>query len=314
MAKCREVRSDNVRISYSSSQTFQGCNRKFYYEKIRKVDHDPDFNPDTKALRLGKAFHEVLELCWHTKSLMKLEHFHTAFKNNGIDTPTEQGYIHAMVRKYLKLHIMSNLGIKAIEMKVGNGVDYLGFIDAVMWDANENWWIVDLKTAGRLSESLLSRLSLDPQLNTYSYFVDVIAKEKGLDPAKFKGVRYRVTTKTTIKCSPKEKLKDFIKRCMERIESYDISIPASELNPKFAYNRLMGLLDEARAMQDMDEKDISQNYGYCESYFKPCPYWARCYGHTFTAAAERHILYDSTNCPDMNIREEAKEADDLDFL
>ena len=308
--------TENVRISYSSSQTFQGCNRKFYYEKIRKFDHDPDCDPDTKALRLGKAFHEVLEFCHHHKSLLKLEHFQKAFKNNGIDTPTEQGYIHAMVRKYLKLHLMSNLGIKAIEMKVGNSVDYLGFIDAVMGDSRGNWWIVDLKTAGRLSEALLSRLSLDPQLNIYSYFKAAIAKEKGLDVDKFRGVRYRVTTKPQIKCGAKEKLKDFVQRCMERIESYDISIPANELNPEFAYNRLMGLLDEARALQEMDEKDISQNYGYCESYFKPCPYWSRCYGHTFTAAAERHILYDSTNCPDMTKQEHenVQETDDLDFL
>lgn len=310
----RGKEASGIRISYSSSNTFQGCQRRFYYQKVAKVDFDPDFDDDAKALRIGKAYHAVLEYCNHSKQAVKPEHYKKSFEENDVSTPTEQGLIAGMVRKYLDLHAKSNLSVAGIEIQIGNEIDYIGFVDVVLIDKNGNWWICDLKTAARLNASLLSRLSRDPQLNIYSYFVEEIAEKCGLDLSKFMGVRYRVTTKASIKCNAKEKIGDFAKRCYDRVEAYDIAVPKADLIPEKVYARFMQLLDEMRELETTPEEEVPQNFTYCESYFKPCPYWSRCYGKTFTTNAEQYEIYDTDNIPDLTTEASSEEDDDFDFL
>jgi hypothetical protein len=291
--------TQKLRMSYSSSNTFLGCNRRFYYDKIVKADYDPDYNDDQKALRIGKAFHEVLELCHHEAAQLSKSHFGKSFEAHGVDNPGEQGMIIAMVQKYLILHKKSGLSVVGIELHVGDE-NIHGYIDAIMIDEGGHWWIVDLKTAGKLNGSLLSRLSRDPQLNIYSYYRNQVADLLKLDPSKFKGVRYRVTTKSTIKFGKRETLMSFAKRCFERIESYDIGVPREDLNPTAVYRQFMELLGRMRKLETTKESDIGQNFTYCESYFRPCPYWSRCYGKTFSAAAEQYRIFDSANIPDLS--------------
>ena len=300
--------SKKLKISYSGSNTLLGCNRKYYYQKIKKVEYDPDFDDNTKALRLGKGFHEILEYCFHgEKPLTKLM-IQKSFENNDIDLPTDQGMILGMIQRYIPLHKKGGLKCVGIEMKIGND-DYVGYIDAIMSDVHGNWWIVDLKTAARLSGSLLSRLAMDPQLNVYSHFAGQVADEYNLDLDKFSGVRYRVTTKANIKCNARESLQEFSRRVYDRTESYDIGIPVKDLQPAKVYDHLMRLLAQARGMEEKGESEIAQNFGFCESYFRPCPYWSRCYGHTFSKAADQYKIYDSSTIPSLAI--DATEEDDL---
>jgi len=310
----RGEETSGIRISYSSSNTFQGCQRRFYYQKVAKVDFDPDFDDDAKALRIGKAYHAVLEYCNHSKMALLPAHFIQSFTENSVSSHTEQGLIAGMVRKYLNLHARSKLTVEGIEIKIGNEVDYIGFIDVVLADVNKNWWICDLKTAARLNASLLSRLSRDPQLNVYSHFAEEVAEKCGLDINKFQGVRYRVTTKATIKCATKETIKEFAKRCFDRIEAYDIAVPKKDLIPEKVYARFMTLLKDMRALEEMPEEKVPQNFTHCESYFKPCPYWSRCYGKTFTTNAEQYVIYDTDNIPDLTMEASSGGDDDLDFL
>ena len=287
-----------MRISYSSSNLIQGCQRRFWHEKIAKTDHDPDYKDDSTALRLGKAFHRVLEDAEHAKANLSNDIFNKSFNDNLIDSRTERGYIVAMVHKYLVLQERSGLQARYCEVEIGND-KYIGFIDVIMTDINLNWWIVDLKTAARLSGSLLSRLSRDPQLNLYSAFINQIAEKCDLDPSRFAGTRYRVTTKPTIKLGKKEEFKDFIARCFDRIESYDIGIPAKDLNPRDAYKHIMGLRDLAGKLSVTPEEKIPQNFTYCETYFRPCPYWSNCYGCTYSAAAEQYVIRDTSDIYDL---------------
>jgi hypothetical protein len=306
-----------IRISYSSSNTFLGCQRRFYYQKVKKVDFDPDFEDNAKALRIGKAYHSVLEYCKHSKMAILPEHYRQSFEENAVSSPTEQGMIAAMVRKYLSLHARTKLIVVGIEIKVGNEVDYIGFIDVVLADMNGNWWICDLKTAAKLNASLLSKLSRDPQLNIYSYFADEVAEKCGLDLKKFQGVRYRVTTKCAIKCNNKESIKEFSKRCFDRVESYDIAVPKKDLDPAKVHTRFMELLKEMRSLEGKPEEKVPQNFTYCESFFKPCPYWSRCYGKTYTTNAEQYEIFDTDNIPDLTVEESQPsfgEDDDLEFL
>ena len=305
--------SEPIRISYSSSNTFQGCKRKFYYDKVVKIDHDPDFVDNAKALRVGKAFHMVIELCAHMQSNFSNDILQKSFAENKIDDPTEQGLIWGMAIRYLKLHSKSNLKAVGMEIQIGDPQDYIGFIDAVMTDIHDNWWIVDLKTAGKLNNSLLSRLSRDPQLNIYAYYTNQVAKLLGLDVSKFAGVRYRVTTKATIKCSVKETMKDFAKRVYDRVESYDIGIPAKDLDSAAVYRQFMTMLVQMRGLKELEEEDVPQNFNFCESFFKPCPYWSNCYGQTFSDSGSKYCIFDSENIP--NLTKDVVDIDEsLDFL
>lgn len=298
------------RISYSGSNTLQACPRKFYHEKVKKTDTDPDYSDNSRALRIGKGFHEVLEYCSHGEKPMTKLMIQKAFENNEIDMPTDQGLILGMVMRYIPLHKKSGLKCVGIETKIGND-DYLGYVDATMVDANGNFWITDLKTAAKLSGSLLSRLAQDTQLNVYSHFAEQIAEKHNLDIKKFAGVRYRVTTKATIKCNKNETLEQFSRRVYDRVESYDIGIPAKDLDPAKAYRHLMTLLGKAKAMHTQNESDIPQNYNSCEDWFRPCKFWSNCHaGNTFTAAGDKYKIYDSTNIPHL-VMAAPEETNDL---
>jgi len=313
MVKGKQI--SGIRISYSSSNVFQGCQRKFYHQKVRKTEPDTDRIDDGKALRIGKAFHEVLELCKHSNSILSNSHYKKSFQNNEVDNPTEQGLIVAMVRKYISLHERTNLKVVGIEIEIGDRINYIGFIDVVLADVHGNWWIVDLKTAARLNTSLLSRLSRDPQLNIYSYFANEVAEKCKLDLEKFQGVRYRVTTKSSIKKNPKESFSGYVKRCSDRMESYDIAVPKDKLIPKKVYAHFMNLLKQMRNLENISEEEVPQNFTYCETYFKPCEYWSQCYGKTFTENAEQYEIFDTDNIGDLTAHaSNVEEYEDLDFL
>ena len=296
-----------MRISYSSSSLFLGCARKFWHKKVRDTPIDPDCEEDTNALRVGKAFHQILEECNHERSKCTSAIAMKSFEENDVLEQTQQGMILGMVDAYLKLHEAQGLKVIACEIEIGDD-NLIGFVDAIMEDENGGWYIVDLKTAARLNNSLLSRLSKDPQLNIYSYYVPQISRMINLDPAKFKGTRYRVTTKATIKKNRKETLKEFIARVRERVEAFDIFIPAESLIPEQTHKSFMDILEKMHQVAELPEEKIPQNFGYCEQYFKPCEYWSRCYGKTFTDAAKQHVLTTVHNATKVTSEE------DDDFL
>lgn len=295
-----------MRVSYSSSGLFQSCARKFYHRKIKNTPIDPDANEDTTALRVGKCFHQILEDCMHKREFYKTPILKKAFIDNDITDDTLKGLIMGMVKKYLILHEKQGLTVIAVEIKIGDET-LIGYVDAIMVDDGGGWYIVDLKTAGRLNNSLLSRLSKDPQLNIYSFYTPQIAEMLKLDPKMFRGTRYRVTTKAQIKKNKKESLIEFVQRVFDRVESFDIFIPVESLIPAKTHSHFMRLREKMEELSEMKEEFVPQNFGNCEAYFKPCEYWSRCYGKTFTHAGMDHQMYDSANARKV-------ENDGLEYL
>lgn len=270
------------RLSYSSANLLKSCSQRYVYYKVDQVDQDPDFNNDTKAFDVGKAFHHVLEhsnheeininsLCEEAVGNYQLEH--------------EEGLlVKAMVFKYLKLNKAS--GLKAVFCELGLTTDsFIGFIDAIMVDPEGIWWLVDLKTAARVSDDTYVRLHKDTQLNLYASFVDHIAETLELDPKKFGGIRYRVTTKSKAKPKATESDGAFIKRIYSTIKSYDFIVPAKLLKPKEFFKDHMKLHTKSMKLRSGKEKPM-KNYAACFSYFRPCPYWSKCHGAMYTEGVE----------------------------
>ena len=184
--------SGELRLSHSSSKLINSCQRKYAMKKIHKVDIDEDISVSTMALDVGKAFHYVLEETNHMKKHFTAELLKTACKDNNIHDDQTRIMIHAMLNKYYQLHEASGLEVVCIETEIEDE-KVIGFIDVVYKDPyTDKFYICDMKTSASASfnHQLLAKLSRDPQLNLYSYFVPQICEKYGLKEENFQGVLY----------------------------------------------------------------------------------------------------------------------------
>lgn len=291
-------------LSYSSSCTFQGCPRKYQHYKILKTPEDKDIEDDALALRVGSAYHYVLEHCNHEKAAFKMELLEKAVADEKLDPRVDMYRIYAMLQAYFKMHSKSKLVVVHCEMKLETET-FIGFIDAIMVDANGNWWIVDLKTAASVRDDLYARLHMDQQLNLYAGFAPTVAENLKLDLAKFMGCRYRVVQKT--KGNPKnESMAEFSNRI--KIKSYDIEVPIENMDPNGAAKSFMSIQNQIAEMEENNH--FPQNLGSCFQYFSPCKWWSQCYGEVHTKCAQKFVqVFDQSSMIDQtrNLIEESEE-------
>ena len=269
----------DTRLSYSSANLLKNCQNRYYHYKVLGTKPDSDFNPDKSSLVIGTSFHYILEESKHQKPEKignMLEHCISAFNLAEEDAPL----VHAMVLKYLRLHKKTNLECVACEYQIQDPT-VIGFIDVIFKEKDsDTWWIVDLKTAARMSPTLLPKLPQDRQLNLYSYFYRQIATDLGLNPEAFAGCRYRLTTKSTAKMKAKENYEEFVLRLAEAVTSYDIIIPKEKMNLEVAMSEYLDLFDLSMRLRKGQKPTC--NFTYCDSYFSPCPYFSQCHKANFT--------------------------------
>jgi hypothetical protein len=294
-----------VRLSYSSAELLQNCERRYFHHKVANTPNDSDYE-EPEVFGTGKAFHHSLELLKHnplsTPEII-LGNVKKACEKEKVTE--EQGLIHAMVLAYLGMHQVSGLNFVDAELEVSTN-DFIGYIDAVMVDELGFWWIVDLKTKARLDDAVSPRLGKDFQLNLYLSFREEIAtavwKRTGikLDPEKCGGCRYRIVTKSTAVQSGRETYDQYVKRLATTvgkdgnpmIKALDIKIPFAKMCPDMFREKHVELHHRASGIKELHlskkvdklsgEDCACQNFSYCNSFFRPCPFWSRCYGLTFT--------------------------------
>lgn len=272
---------EDTRLSYSSSTLLQNCSQRWWHYKVNKTPVDSDYVEDQTALVVGKIYHACLENTLHEG--LRVEDLSKYCEDYNVKELMP--LIHAMVLKYLKLHAASGLKVLACEIPIESD-KFIGYVDAIMRDSANKWWIVDLKTAGMLDKTLTSRLHYDTQLNLYSSFTQDIADKLHLDVKNFGGARYRVTTKPRMARKAGESYYDYTKRLAKKVDSMDIVIPQGLMNPSNALDKhmsLWGLGEEIRSGKKLPTK----NFSYCNSFFRPCPYWSKCYGEEFSTLSER---------------------------
>jgi hypothetical protein len=286
MSELKEKKED-VRLSYSSLKTLQSCEQKFWHYKIGKTDKDPD-HEESDALSVGKAFHQVLEKTKH-KAVLGSDVEEALMEHNV--PKINRCLVYAMAHQAMKLNIASGLEIVHCELEISHQ-DYVGYIDAIGKEPDGHWWIIDLKSASIHDRKILPRLPLDIQLNLYSYFKDHIAGVLGLDPEKFAGCKYRQITKSKAQQKDGETDEQFIKRLITPaksrfsddikapIEVYDMTVPYSKMNPKMAWDIIQENLIRAKQLQAGEAP--KRNYAACLDYFRPCEYFSKCHGVTFS--------------------------------
>lgn len=273
----------DLRLSYSSAGLLQSCSQKYYFYKVEGAVPDEDFKDDDTALLVGKAFHYVLEKSNHVKSNTVGPLLKTACEI--FKCEDEQAMIHAMILKYLECHEKSKLKCHKAEFEMSND-NFIGYIDGIMMEDNGDWWVIDLKTASTFSESITAKLHTNTQLNLYAYFAPDMARQFNLDTSKFAGTRYRVTTKTKIKKKESEEYAKYVSRCYESVNSYDCVIPKEIMCPERAMAHHLRLFAESIRLRDGDLKPCP-NFDNCLQYFKPCKYWSKCHGATYTECLKK---------------------------
>lgn len=264
-------------LSYSSMNEILGCEQKYALRKVLQVEPDEDYSQETDALDVGTVFHSCLEHCQHDlngfqyPTLVKLIR---EFDN--LDVSVHGPLLWAMLRRYKLLHEDSGLKPVDIELELLSPKEYRGFVDAVMED-DKGLWITDLKTASFISRFLNSRLISDRQLNLYAYYYEKLVKHS----KPLLGCRYRVVTKSKLKQKKTESFKEFSNRIFAGINAYEYIIPIEKMNPEVAANTLK----KVRTRQKQLHKNSVpiKNFNHCESYFRPCEFWSRCHGKTFTS-------------------------------
>jgi hypothetical protein len=262
------------KMSYSSASQITGCQRRYYYRKVKGYPQDADA-PDDIHFRFGKALHHTLELCQHNPSLHHVEHLNEAIEINQL-SKVEFIKIGAMLLSYFNLHTTSKLSCVSCEFTVEDE-DVIGHIDAVMVDTNGHWWIVDLKTASSVRYlELNARLHLDLQLNLYASFADDVAKALGLDPKLFEGCRYRTGEKPDFVVKDSDDVGSYHKRAKPLF--WDFEVPLVAMNPWAAREYARACHQEAQRVRLLPEHQVIQNFGDCRKYLRNCEYWSRCYG------------------------------------
>lgn len=275
-------------LSPSSYNLYSSCQRKYYLRKIAKVPIDPDASDDTEALRLGKAFHKCLEITWHELTGFTFARMAEVIAEYNLDPDVHYPLVFAMLASYKKMHEKSKLAVAAVEVQVSTP-SFFGFVDVVLQDVDGGFWLGDMKTASTFQQSLMPSILYHPQINLYAAYAGYLADMLKLDPAKYRGCRYRLTTKSKLLQKSGEPVEKYLARLRLAVKSYDFIMPAARMNPGKFLELHRAAFKKTHAA-DATEADFAPNYSACNAFFRGCEVWSHCHNSHFTAAQNLEVI------------------------
>lgn len=267
-------------LSPSSATLFQSCARRYYHRKVAKTPIDIDCDEDQEAFQVGKAFHRCLEDTKHELTGFTFAKCVSVCEKYNLGADTHAPMIYAMLGKYKELHELAETRAIACEIEVETN-EFYGFIDVILEDKDGYFWIADMKTAGNYNAQIVPSLANNPQLNLYAYHHRMVLEGLGLDPKKFMGCRYRITTKSKLVRKKEESIPDYIRRMSQGIRSFDFQLPSLLMGTEQIYKIHQEIFKFVSI--ESDPQKYLPNYGNCLSYFRPCEFWSRCHGAVFSA-------------------------------
>jgi len=275
-------------LSYSSMRLYTSCARKYFYKKVVKYPIDTDSSDDTESFSVGKAFHQCLEDTRHLLDGYTGKEISKVAVEHGLDDSYHLPLLIAMLSRYKEVHKKS--GLKAIHCEVIiETQDFYGIVDVILKDALGGWWIGDMKTSGSYRPDIIATLPRDPQLNLYHAHYKELAASLELDPEKYLGCRYLLTTKSKTSRKDGEELTHYVGRLMKVIKSFDFIIPKEKMGPEDILKVHASVL-KVSASQTLDPASYTPNYGNCMSYFRPCEFWSRCHGNNFSNMLDLEVI------------------------
>jgi predicted CopG family antitoxin len=285
-----KLESEDIRLSYSSANLLRNCERKYQYYKVEKIEADKDSARDNSHFGLGKAFHYVNEIGMHQKpaKIGELLEKCVVDKEIGMEEK-DAGLVHAMLLQYWRLRSKQDFEAVGCEYQISDK-KVIGYVDLIEKLPDGRWTISDLKTAASFYESKISELSRDRQLNLYASYYKEIAKHYKLDPEKFIGCRYLVTTKSKAVQQGRESYSDYVMRLVEKknVKSYAVFIPKELMDLEGAKKEHLELYKRSVAIRKGAK--TKQNFTYCQAYFRPCEYFSQCHGMSYSEFQESNKI------------------------
>ena len=282
----------SIALSPSSLSTFLSCQKKYWHKKVANTPPDTDVEEDTEALRVGKAFHEVLEECRHVLDGLEYSKVWATVWKHELDADAMTPMIYAMLSKYKIMHEKSGLKATFCEIEVKTE-GFLGYVDVVLEDKEGGWWIGDMKTSAAYYSNIAAGLARHPQLNLYAAHAFLIAAGVGLDISKFRGCRYRMTTKSKLIRKKTESVSDYIERLKQAVKSVDFILPIEDMSPHstlMSHERVRSFIEKNRGGES-----YLHNYANCMQFFKPCEFFSHCHGKEYTKADIKCVNADDEN-------------------
>lgn len=271
-------------LSHSSSILINKCEQKYSHYKIEKTERDFPFD-SSRALIIGKVVHETAEELMHlppnnisvleatvTKNLMR-------YRDQDAAATSYYPIIFAMVKEYLSFHKKSGVRVVACEYEINDPINgYLGYIDIILADEDDNFYIADLKTKSRFSlEREGAALYRNQQLHMYGNYHQEIAKKYGLKD--FLGYLYRVVKTPLIRKKKGESNSEFLERLNTAIKIEEVFIP----HKQETIDEVLASFKSAQQKRKELEsgRKPTKNFNEClDMYGGTCPWFSKCYGKT----------------------------------
>lgn len=200
-------------LTHTNMAVFKNCHRMYYFKVVQGLARK---NRRT-ALGDGAAVHKGIETGSVAEALALFDQTFPASQSEADTLETRKAFVEAAVTGYLKRfpepaearhEIQFDLPIINPATKaVSKTFRLAGKIDGLEKRGGK-WWLVEIKTSGKLDKAYIERLPLDTQVTTYVYALT----RMGYDLA---GVVYRVIRKPTIQQRKNESLSDFCRRMID---------------------------------------------------------------------------------------------------
>lgn len=262
--------------SHSRLNCAQACSFKFSQKYLLDTKPDIDWSP-AHSLRVGSAFHKVMELCQDNPLSYRSAYLQQACDENGLGYDVEGAKIACMVREWFSHAldykcVANELHIEANDMQM--------YIDAI-YIKQDKWLIIDRKTATIFDKNINKKLATNQQCCIYVNNKNDIAEKLNLDPAAFGGFGYFEVKKPMHKYKAGETFDQFTQRC--KSDYRETILTNAELKVDFVMDNVKKIIASASLITP---ENACRNYGACMLYNSPCEYWSLCHDELFSSSGE----------------------------
>ena len=205
-------------LTYSAMGQFKNCRKAFYYRNVLSIV--PRIEKESRGI--GSAVHKGIETGSIEEALRLFDNIFPSDQEEADKLEINKAIVHAMLEGYFNLYGSGfpeaeerypefKFKIPIVNPKTkakSKSFMLAGKVDDLIKTNNE-WWLVEYKTAGTVDKSYIDKLMLDTQITTYIYAIQKFFN------IKISGVIYRILRKPSIRQTKKETVSQFIDRLMQ---------------------------------------------------------------------------------------------------
>lgn len=248
------------KISASSANQYQLCQKKYWHKKINKTPKDAGYK-DPTAFRIGRACAEFHERFSSIESVTKENVLNTCIRC-GLDA-NQAAIVFRMLHTYISTFDKGENVTKEVWI---DHPDYEGRVDKIA-EFNGKAWITEDKTASEINPGLETILKTDTQLCLYAEFLVQLGCE---------GIIYRVVTKSKKRRKKNESWESFVERL--DCETTEIKFKFEDLYVQDCLDKLDTIRAEI-AYKTMPSEFLC-NMKACETYGSKCEFYSKCHPET----------------------------------